>query len=77
MKLWHDKPMTADEERLARIAELRDQLDAIRAELFAEIRAAFPKPAPRGRLTEVAKASRWTREHIANIRDGKVSAEKD
>ncbi|OUC96057.1 hypothetical protein [Streptosporangium minutum] len=68
--------MTTDEERLNRIAELRDQLDAIRAELFAEIRAVFPEnrgePPKRGLLTEVTRRARWTREYVAQIRDGKA-----
>lgn len=65
-----------DAERLARIAELRARIDDARAELFTLIPAVFPEtrgePPVRGRLTEVVKATGWTRAYVADIRDGKV-----
>jgi hypothetical protein len=68
-----------DEERLDRIAELRSQLDTVRRDLFAAIRAAFPEnrgePPVRGRLAEVSKRADWSREYVASIRDGKVTAD--
>lgn len=68
--------MPTDDERLERIRRLRAQLDATRAELFKEIRESFPenrgKPQVRGWLAKVAKASDYTREYVAQIRDGKV-----
>ena len=70
------------EQRLVRISELRDQLDeaeaahaAIRAGLSDEIRATLPAPGedgPRGIITQVVKASRWTRAQIDLIRAGKT-----
>ncbi|MFI6299513.1 hypothetical protein ACIBEJ_48520 [Nonomuraea sp. NPDC050790] len=71
--------MTTDEERLRRIRALRTELDAKRAELFAEIHDAFHEnrglPQVRGWLAKVAKASDYTREYVAQIRDGKVKAD--
>lgn len=68
--------MTTDEERLQRIATLRSELDAKHAELFKEIRESFHEnrgqPQVRGWLAKVAKASDYTREYVAQIRDGKV-----
>lgn len=67
-----------DEERLARIAELRDRMEADRQEIFALIPAVFPEkrgePPVRGRLNQVVEASGWTRAYVANIRDGKVKS---
>lgn len=67
---------TTDEQRLARIAELKAQIDADRAELLALIPTVFPEKRGeepvRGRLNEVVRITGWTREHIARIRDGKV-----
>lgn len=68
--------MPTDEERLKRIQQLRGELDAKRAELFAEIHDAFHEnrgePQVRGWLSKVAKASDYTREYVAQIRDGKA-----
>lgn len=65
-----------DETRLNRIAELRDELDRVHAALFAEIREAFPEtrgePKVRGRMAQVAAASRYSREYVARIRDGRA-----
>mgnify|MGYP001608983802 CR=1 FL=1 len=70
------------EERLARIGDLRDRFDeaervasAARAELIEEIKATLPPPGedgPRGLITQVVKASRWTRGQIDLIRAGKT-----
>ncbi|MGI5223522.1 hypothetical protein [Actinoallomurus sp. CA-142502] len=73
-----DRPaLKTDEERIARIAELRDRIDRDRAEIFELIPQCFPEkrgePQVRGRLNEVVEASGWTRAYVANIRDGKVS----
>jgi len=73
------KPAVTDAERLERVSALRKQLDDVRRDLFAAIVDAFPEnrgePPIRGRLAEVSKRADWTREHVANIRDGKVTAE--
>ncbi|XVQ84872.1 hypothetical protein ACQP2K_39650 [Microbispora siamensis] len=65
-----------DEDDLNEIEKLRNQLDDVRDRLYAKIRAVFPEnrgePPIRGRLAEVARRARWSREHIANIRDGKI-----
>ncbi|WP_242892537.1 hypothetical protein [Actinomadura litoris] len=66
-----------DEAHYSRVEELRDQHDKVRAELFSAIRDAFPEThgqsAKRGVLAEVARRARWSREYIAQIRDGKVT----
>lgn len=71
--------MTTDDERLERIRQLRAELDAKRAELFAEIHDAFHEnrglPQVRGWLAKVAKASNFTREYVAQIRDGRAKAD--
>jgi hypothetical protein len=68
--------MTTDQERLERIAELRDKIAALRAEYFREIHDAFHEnrgePPVRGWLAKVSKASGFTREYVSQIRDGKV-----
>ena len=66
----------------ARISELRDRFDeterahlAARAALIDEIKATLPEPGedgPRGLITQVVKASRWTRAQIDLIRAGKT-----
>jgi hypothetical protein len=74
-----DKPPMTDAERLERIAALRRQLDDVRRDLFAAIVDAFPEnrgePPIRGRLAEVSKRADWSREYVASIRDGKVTAD--
>lgn len=76
-------PEPTQEQRYERIEELRDQLDELdkrRAELQdalrQEIYSAFPERRgggeKRGVLAEVARRSRYSREHVAQIRDGKV-----
>lgn len=69
------KKMT-DQERLERIEALRKRMDNDRAEILSLIRDVFPEkrgePLVRGRLTEVVDRSGWTREYVAQIRDGKV-----
>lgn len=71
------EPPQTDEQRLARIAELRKRIDADRAELLALIPAVFPEkrgePQVRGRLNQVVEATGWTRAYVADIRDGKVT----
>lgn len=63
------------EARYERIEELRDQLDEIRHALYEEIRDAFPEnrggEPTRGVLAETARRARWSREYVAQIRDGK------
>ncbi|MFP3118125.1 hypothetical protein OIE91_11350 [Streptomyces albidoflavus] len=70
----------SQEQRYERIAQLRDRLDEIdqaRAEvlkeLHQEVRSAFPEnrggAEKRGVLAEVARRSRYSREHVANLRD--------
>lgn len=52
-----------------RIADDRDRLLELIPQVFPEKRG---EPPVRGRLNEVVKASGWTREYIARIRDGKA-----
>ncbi|WP_174545581.1 hypothetical protein [Nocardiopsis dassonvillei] len=64
------------EQRYERIGKLRDQLDRVREDLYAEIRDAFPEnrggTATRGVLAEVSRRARWSREYVAQIRDDKT-----
>jgi hypothetical protein len=58
-----------------RIKERDEQNDKDKARLRELIPQVVPKPSEppiRGRLTEVVKATGWTREYVARIRDGKV-----
>lgn len=68
-------PEPTQEQRYERIEKLRDQFDEIRSDLYEEIRDAFPEnrgdKAKRGVLSEVARRARWSREYVAQIRDGK------
>jgi predicted GIY-YIG superfamily endonuclease len=61
---------------LNRLSDLSDQYEAIRRELFAAIRDAFPEtrgePQVRGLLTKVSMAVGMSREYVAQIRDGKI-----
>jgi hypothetical protein len=60
-----DEPDDLDRE----IARLRDQLDATHAALIAAIRQGLD----RGRRpARIARHSRWSREYIVHIRDGKA-----
>lgn len=79
-----DSPDLTQEQRYERIAQLRERLDEIdkaRAEgqdaLHQEIQAAFPErrgePEKRGVLAEISRRSRYSREHVAQIRDGKAA----
>lgn len=54
--------------------ELLEQAEALRQQILAEVRAAFPadEEAPRGMLTRMVNATGWTRAYVADIRDGKV-----
>lgn len=74
----------SQEQRYDRIAELRavfDDLDRRREKaqhaLFREIRDAFPEtrgePKAPGALTTVTARSRYTREYVARVRDGKIT----
>lgn len=75
------------EQRLKRIGDLRDQLDEaeaardrIRTSLLQEIRETLPPPGeegPRGVITDVVKASRWTRAQVDLVRKGKVKTTSD
>jgi hypothetical protein len=66
-----------DDELLDEIEATKKRLDADRAYILALIPRAFPQtrgePEVRGRLAAVVKRTGWTREHVANIRDGKVT----
>lgn len=70
-----------DEAHYKRVEDLRRRFDETRAELYDAIRDAFPEahgqPAQRGVLAEVARRARWSREYIAQIRDGKRKADDD
>jgi hypothetical protein len=65
-------------ERLS--SELRDLQNAVAKKqeaLYAEIFSAFPENRgggqKRGVLAELARRSGWTREYVAQIRDGKMT----
>ncbi|MDX3239383.1 hypothetical protein PV392_27585 [Streptomyces sp. ME03-5709C] len=73
--------------RYERIQHLREQLDAVlnqRAEVLAclhrEIRDSFPEnrgeSEKRGVLAEVTRRSGYSREHVAQIRDGRIAGGK-
>lgn len=65
-----------DEQRIEEIRTLSQRMTEDRARILELIPQVFPEkrgePAVRGRLTEVVKASGWTREYVARIRDGKA-----
>lgn len=66
-------------ERLAsEMAEVTARLEKVRAELHEAVRDAFPEthgqPMKRGVLAEVARRSGWSREYVAQIRDGKAAS---
>jgi hypothetical protein len=74
-----------DEAHYLRIEQLRDELDQLteqthktRAQLHTAVRDAFPEthgdPPKRGVLAEVARRSGYSREHVAQLRDGKESS---
>jgi hypothetical protein len=60
-----DEPDDLDRE----IARLRDQLDATHADLIAAIRRGLDQGR---RPARIARHARWSREYIADIRDGKA-----
>jgi len=79
-------PPGMDEEHYARVDKLRDklrsaeaQVDEIRTEFHSAIRDAFPEthgqPTKRGVLAEVSRRSGYSREHVAQIRDGKATVQ--
>lgn len=68
-------------ENLAReLAELQEKVAEKQESLYGEIRQAFPEnrgqEKQRGVLAEVARRSGWTREYVAQIRDGKTTGGK-
>lgn len=66
-----------DEQKIQELREITELEKRQRARKLLLVRSAFPEargePQVRGRLKEVTEASGWTREHVANIRDGKVT----
>lgn len=75
--------MSTDEEKIEEIRQTAESLarnqalaEEDRARILELIQEVFPERrgerAVRGRLTEIVKATGWTREYIARIRDGKV-----
>lgn len=66
-----------DEQKIEEIRQLTERITADRARVFELIPQVFPEKrgeeAVRGRLNEVVKASGFTREYVARIRDGKVT----
>ncbi|MEU5596836.1 hypothetical protein [Streptomyces sp. NPDC020298] len=65
-----------DEQKIAEIQRLTERIAQDRARIFELIPQVFPEKRGeepvRGRLNEVVKASGFTREYVARIRDGKV-----
>jgi hypothetical protein len=65
-----------DEQKIEEIAALTERMAQDKARIFELIPQAFPEKRGeepvRGRLNEVVKASGFTREYVARIRDGKV-----
>lgn len=65
-----------DEQKIEEIRQLTERITADRARIFELIPQVFPEKRGeepvRGRLNEVVKASGFTREYVARIRDGKV-----
>lgn len=71
-----------DEEKIEEVRQLAQRIkerdernDKDKARIRELIPQVVPKPSEppiRGRLTEVVKATGWTREYVARIRDGKV-----
>lgn len=66
-----------DEQKIEEIRKLTERITADRARVFELIPQVFPEKRGeepvRGRLNEVVKASGFTREYVARIRDGKVT----
>ena len=64
-----------DEQKIEEITQLTERIAADRARILELIPQVFPEKRGeqpvRGRLTEVVKATGWTREYVARIRDGK------
>jgi hypothetical protein len=69
-----EEPAT-DEEKIAEMAKRTQRIADDRAWILKAIPEVFPErrgePAVRGRLTAVVKATGFTREYVARIRDGK------
>lgn len=65
-----------DEQKIQEIADLTERMARDKARIFELIPQVFPEKRGegpvRGRLNEVVKASGFTREYVARIRDGKV-----
>lgn len=66
-----------DEQKIKELREITELEKKLRSRKLQLVHGAFPetrgKPQVRGRLKEVSEAAGWTREHVANIRDGKVT----
>jgi hypothetical protein len=64
-----------DEQKIAEIGKLSQRMTDDRARILELIPQVFPEKRGeepvRGRLNEVVKATGWTREYVARIRDGK------
>jgi peptide subunit release factor 1 (eRF1) len=65
-----------DEQKIEEIRRLTERIARDKARVYELIPQVFPEkrgePQVRGRLNEVVKASGFTREYVARIRDGKV-----
>lgn len=68
---------TEVEKHRKRLKEAEAQVEEIRGEFHAAIRDAFPethgRPPQRGVLAEVSRRSGYSREHVAQIRDGRAT----
>lgn len=69
---------TAIDHARARFDQLAEQLEEARDQLHTAVRDAFPETAgdepKRGVLAEAARRAKFSREYVAQIRDGKVAS---
>jgi hypothetical protein len=72
-KLAYSGSMSSDDDKIQQIRTLTARIAQDKAQIMELIPQVFPENrgerAVRGRLTEVADASGWTREYVARIRD--------
>ena len=76
LRQWHTERMAStDTEKIEEIRKLAERMATDRSRILELIPQVFPEKRGeepvRGRLNEVVKATGWTREYVARIRDGK------